>query len=450
MQLPVDEATALISQIEGGSLLIGLTLGATVMGIILLIISNKLQRSRLLLSMRLEQAEKHVRQLEQEVDHLDQQTITLQKQNRELFRDNVDFEARLRETRTIARERATLFQQTKEQMEEDFANLSRKTLAEQGRVLRDQHADGLRGLLQPMREQLDGFKQKVETVYDSESKDRVSLINEIEQLKSLNERISHDAVQLTRALKGKNKLQGQWGEMLLEKLLEDSGLRPGQEFETQVTLRDDNGRLKQPDVVIHLPGKRDIVIDAKVSLVSYLAACSAENSKERQNHVNALADSVRKHVRDLSGKEYQHLPGLTTVDFVLLFIPVEGAFQAAISANQELLTRAMKQKVIVSGPSTLLAILRTIHHMWRLDEQNSNGLQIAKEAGNLYDKFVGFVEAFDEIGTRLNQATQSWHVAEKRLATGQGNLISRTNVLKKLGVQPTKKLAAKRQPSTIY
>ena len=440
MQTLAEEAAALAGQVHGLSLLLGVVLGLVVMGTAFVIIFNKLQRSRMLLSLRLEQAGVNNRHLEDEISQLSEVHHNIKEQNRQLLRDNIELEAQLNGTRTIARERLALFEQTREQMEEDFQNLARKVLSEQGRVLREQHADGLKGLLLPVRDQLDGFRKKVESVYDSESRDRVSLIKEIEHLKNLNERISQDALHLTRALEGKNKLQGQWGEMILDKLLEDSGLRKGLEFETQVSLRDRQGKLKQPDVIIHLPGKRDVIIDAKVSLNSYLLACRTEDSEERETHLKAHAKSIKTHINGLSGKQYQQLPGLTTPDFVLLFIPVEGAFQAGVSTCPDLLTQAMKKRVVIAGPSTLLAILRTIHHMWRLDEQNRNGLTIAKEAGNLYDKFVGFVEVFTEVGTRLNQATRSWEIAEKRLATGQGNLISRTRALKKLGVQPGKEL----------
>ena len=444
MEIDPENFTSLMDQMHGPSLLLGLCIGAAVMGGILLVAYNRVQRSHLLLSLRMEQAGKNNRRLEDEAEQLRRERNNLREQNHLLERDTIGLEAGLRETRTIARERQQLFEQTSQQMEDDFGNLSRKVLAEQGRVLRDQHADGLETLLLPVRDQLDGFKKKVEDVYDRESRDRVSLIKEIEHLKNLNERISRDAVNLTQALQGANKLQGQWGEMVLERLLEESGLRPGREFETQVSIRDENDKLKQPDVIIHLPGKRDVIIDAKVSLNSYLEACRTGDAEKQELHLKNHLASLQKHIRGLSSKQYQQLPGLTTLDFVLLFIPVEGAFQAAVSGKPDLLTQAMRRRVVIAGPSTLLAILRTIHHMWRLDEQGRNGLVIAKEAGNLYDKFVGFVEAFTEVGTRLDQAKQSWQVAEKRLATGKGNLISRTAALKKLGVQPSKDLPGDR------
>jgi len=440
MEFQPEAFTAFAAQVHGPSLLLGGCLGATLIGIILLTISNRLQRKNLLLSLRLEQVGKNNHALEEEARQLRRDTALMQDRRHQLERENINLEARLREVTTLARERQELLSQTSRQVEEHFQNLSRKVLAEQGRMLREQHAGGLENLLLPVRDQLNGFKNTIENLYDRESRDRISLVKEIEHLKNLNERISKDALNLTRALQGKNKLQGQWGEMVLERLLEESGLREGQEFETQVSSRDDRGRLKQPDVIVHLPGKREVIIDAKVSLNSYLEACRSENTKEQEHHLKDHLNSLHKHIKNLSGKEYQQLPGLLTLDFVLLFIPVEGAFQAALSKQPDLITRAMRRQVVVTSPSTLLAILRTIHHMWRLEAQSRNGLAIAKEAGNLYDKFVGFVEAFSEVGTRLEQARHSWQTAEKRLATGRGNLISRAAELKKLGVQPGRDL----------
>ncbi len=439
MQFDPQRVNALVERIDGPSLLLGLCCGVVLLGFALLVIHHRAQRRNLLLSLRLEQAGRNNRRLEDENQQLRSSSDQLARENRRLERSVIELEASLHEARTLAREREELFSRARQQMEEDFRNLSRRVLTEQGQILRDQQAGGMEQLLQPMREQLDGFKKRVEDVYDRESRDRVALVREIERLKGLNERIGTDAVNLTRALQGKNKLQGQWGEMVLEKLLEESGLRPGRDFETQVGLRDDQDRLRQPDVVIHLPGKRDVVIDAKVSLKEYVQAC-ASNGKEQEQHLKAHLASLQRHIKGLGAKKYQQLPGLTTVDFVLLFVPVEGAFQAAVSSDPEILTRAMRSRVILAGPSTLLAILRTIHHLWQMDAQKHNAITIAKEAGNLYDKFVGFLEAFNEVGARIDQAGRSWRTAEKRLSTGRGNLIGRIEGLKKLGIQPAREL----------
>ncbi|MCI5191087.1 MAG: DNA recombination protein RmuC, partial [Candidatus Electrothrix sp. AS4_5] len=379
----------------------------------------------------------------QETKKLRQEQEQLRQQKEEVERDNIGLEAFLHETRAIAGERQQFLIQSKQQLENEFYNLSRKVMAEQGRVLQEQHAGGLDHLLSPVWHQLDTFRQKVEDMYERESRDRLSLLHQVEHLKELNEQLSQEAVeltQLTKSLQGTNKLQGQWGEMVLERLLEESGLRPGTEFATQVALRDEQGRLKKPDVIVYLPEKRAVIIDAKMSLNSYLAAGQTDNKEEQEQHLHNHIKSIQQHVNSLSKKQYQQLPELTTLDFVLLFIPVEGAFQAAVSNKPALLTQSLRRRVMIASPSTLLAILRTIHHIWRMDEQNRNSMVIAQEAGKLYDKFVGFVEAFDEVGNRLHQAQKSWQVAEKRLSTGKGNLIDRAEALRELGVQPSKDL----------
>ncbi|XCN75412.1 MAG: DNA recombination protein RmuC [Candidatus Electrothrix aestuarii] len=440
----MDNFLSLIGQLHFPSLIIGIGLTALAMLSLLLLVWNRLQRENLLLSLQLEQTGEDARRFEQEAEELRKERESLRQQKEEAERDNIGLEAFLHETRAIAGERQQFLAQSKQQLAEDFYNLSRKVMAEQGRVLQEQHAGGLEHLLSPVRNQLDAFRQKVEDVYERESRDRLSLSKEVEHLRLLNERLSQEAVELTRALQGTNKLQGQWGEMVLERLLEESGLRPGTEFATQVSLRDEQGRLKQPDVVVYLPEQRAVIIDAKMSLNSYVEANRIDDEKEREQHLNNHINSIQQHVNGLSKKQYHQLPELTTLDFVLLFIPVEGAFQAAVSRKPELLTQSLRRRVMIASPSTLLAILRTIHHIWRMDEQNRNSQIIAQEAGKLYDKFVGFTEAFSEVGNRLDQARQSWQLAEKRLSTGKGNLIDRAEALRQLGVQPSKDLAKER------
>jgi DNA recombination protein RmuC len=326
------------------------------------------------------------------------------------------------------------------QQEEQVELLAHKVLLEQGRVMREQHSEGLSQLLGPMREQLADFKKRVEENHTQDLRDRITLLKEIELLRSLNEGLSREAAELTTALQGSSKMQGVWGEMILERILEESGLRPGKEFATQVSHRDEQGKLKQPDVLLYLPENRVVIIDSKVSLKSYLAACRSTDAKEQGEHVKQHLLSIQKHISSLSSKQYQNLPGLTSLDFVLLFMPVEGAFQMAVSTKPELLSEALQRRVVLTSPSTLFAILRTIHHLWRIDEQNRNSETIAQEAGKLYDKLVGFMEAFTEIGTRLDQAQQSWNLADKRLRSGQGNLLQRAENLKGLGVQSSKDL----------
>ncbi|MCI5180512.1 MAG: DNA recombination protein RmuC [Candidatus Electrothrix sp. AX2] len=441
--MAADNFFALIGLLHFPSLIIGIGLTVLSMLSLLLVVTNRLQRENMLLALQLQQSSEDAYFFEQETKKLRQEQEQLRQQKEEVERDNIGLEAFLHETRAIAGERQQFLIQSKQQLENEFYNLSRKVMAEQGRVLQEQHAGGLDHLLSPVWHQLDTFRQKVEDMYERESRDRLSLLHQVEHLKELNEQLSQEAVeltQLTKSLQGTNKLQGQWGEMVLERLLEESGLRPGTEFATQVALRDEQGRLKKPDVIVYLPEKRAVIIDAKMSLNSYLAAGQTDNKQEQEQHLRNHIKSIQQHVNGLSKKQYQQLPELTTLDFVLLFIPVEGAFQAAVSNKPALLTQSLRRRVMIASPSTLLAILRTIHHIWRMDEQNRNSMVIAQEAGKLYDKFVGFVEAFDEVGNRLHQAQKSWQVAEKRLSTGKGNLIDRAEALRELGVQPSKDL----------
>ncbi|HEB50096.1 MAG TPA: DNA recombination protein RmuC [Desulfobulbus sp.] len=430
----------LIARLQPESLALGAITALAVAVVAGLLLAGRLQRRRLLLSLRLEQMTRNQRRLEDENNRLRDHCQSLEDQCRRLAGRNAGLEEALALAKQQAREQMEFFRQSRRQLEQDFRLLAQEVLSEKGERLAAEHEAGIRGLLEPVREQLRDFRKKVEDVYDRESRDRVAMIREIEHLKRLNERISADAIRLTDALRGSSKVQGQWGEMLLEKLLEDSGLRRGSEFDTQVAMQNGDGERQQPDVIVHLPGGREIIIDAKVSLTAYVRAHQATDRKQQEQLLARHVESVKKHVAGLSAKRYQDLLDLGNLDFVLLFIPVEGAFQAALGRRPEMLQEAMRKKVILCSPSSLLAILRTIHHLWRLDEQNRNSLAIAKQAGNLYDKFVGFAEAFEEIGLRLDQTRKSWQTAKKRLVTGRGNLVSRARALRELGVEPGREL----------
>jgi len=401
---------------------------------------RRARRRLLLCSAREEQQQNELAMLEQTATRLRSERSALQDENRDLTGQLAALQTALAAAEKQADTGRTLLEATRKQLESDFQILADRIFTEKGQILSQKHQTALETLLNPVREQLGEFKKKVEDVYDRESRDRISLVKEIEHLKTLNQQIGKDAVNLTNALKGQNKVQGLWGEMILERLLEDSGLQRGHEFDTQVGLKDKNGRTRLPDVIIHLPKGRDIIIDAKVSLAAFEQASRAETPEERQHYLQDHLDSLKKHIHSLAGKEYHLLPGVNCPDFVLLFMPTEGAFQTAVSREPELLTEAMRKKIILASPSTLLAILRTINHMWRQEEQNRNSLAIAKQAGNLYDKFIGFVEALEEVGGRLNQTVEAWQLARKRLTSGKGNLISRAEALRKLGVQNTKRL----------
>lgn len=436
----LDYLITFAGQFHPPSLAVGLLCAGIPALLLGLMFSNRLSRRNLGLSIRLEQAGRNLSRRNTDIERLRSERDLLRVQNRQAAEATAHLQSDLAGTHRLMKEQEALVETTRGRMEQDFQLLAARILTEQGEQLSNQHASGLQALLEPMREQLQTFRQRVEDVYDKDSRDHAALRREIELLRDLNQQLSTDALNLTQALQGKSKIQGQWGEMILEKLLEDSGLRKGTEFETQVGVHNEQGRLRQPDVIVHLPRKREIIIDAKVSLKAWALAAHEQDPKKQQKLLKQHLQSLHNHIKGLSGKEYHRLPGISTLDFVLLFIPAEGAFQAAVTLEPDILTLAMRKKVILTGPSTLLAILRTIHHLWRMDEQGRNSLTIAKQAGNLYDKFVGFVEAFEEIGFRLEQSQQSWQTARKRLVSGRGNLVGRIESLKELGVQPNREV----------
>jgi DNA recombination protein RmuC len=299
--------------------------------------------------------------------------------------------------------------------------------------------ESLKLLLMPFAENIKSFQQKVEHFYMQESRERYSLIQEIHTLKNLNERISQDAVNLTNALKGDNKLQGNWGELILEKVLENSGLTKGREYEIQKAYKDEKGKIFKPDVIIHLPEKKDVIIDSKVSLKAYEQFHSATEEEEKERYLKSHLDSVYMHIKTLSQKNYEKLEGIRTLDFVLLFIPIEAAFMTAIEADGSLYEKAYQKNIILVSPSTLLAVLRTIEHSWRYEYQNKNAKEIARKAGDLYDKFRGFLDSMQTIERSLHKAQHAYNEAFKRLSSGKGNLLDRAKELKEMkGVEHKK------------
>ena len=351
-----------------------------------------------------------------------------------------ELETRLEDERRNAAEKIVLLQEAREQLKMEFQNVANKIFEDKSQKFTEQNRENIEGVLKPMREQLLDFKKKVEDVYDKESKDRVSLLNEIIHLKTLNERISEDAVNLTNALKGQSKTRGAWGEMILERVLEESGLQKGREYEVQTMYAGEEGQRRHPDVIVHLPEGKDIVIDSKVSLTAYEKYCTAGTDEKREKRLKEHIISVRTHIKALSEKRYEELEGIRTLDFVLMFMPIEGAFWTAIESEQGLFNEAFNKNIMLVSPSTLLATLRIINNIWRYEDQNKNALIIAKKAGDLFDKFVGFVEVLDDVGQKIEKARESYQTARKRLIEGRGNLVRRTTELRQLGVKAQKEL----------
>lgn len=348
--------------------------------------------------------------------------------------------ATLESERSQNGEKLELLKNAEEQLSNRFKTLASEILDEKSKKFTDQNKINLDQLLEPLKVKITEFQGKVHDVYVQEGKDRSALAEQVRQLMALNNQLSEDAHNLTRALKGQAKAQGNWGEQILERVLEASGLRKGHEYDVQESHTRDDGTRAQPDVVVHLPEDRHLIVDAKVSLTAYEEHANAETDHERDAALKRHLDSVRAHIKGLSEKNYQQLYGLQSLDFVLMFIPVEPAFMLAISHDSNLWQDAWKKNVLLVSPSTLLFVVRTVAHLWRQEQQNRNAQDIASRGAELYDKLVGFVEDLDKLGERLNQAKDTYDKAYGKFTGGKGNVIRQAEMLKGLGVKPTKHL----------
>ena len=354
----------------------------------------------------------------------------------------IRLEAELDSERKQVQNRIESLNEAKEALTNQFKNLANEILEDKSRKFTEQNAQQLDILLKPLQTKLTEFKEQVSNSYDQESRERFALKNEIERLANLNLKMSDEARSLTNALKGDSKIQGNWGELVLESILESSGLRKGEEYLVQDShTQADGGRL-QPDVIVKLPEGRHLVIDSKVSITAYARHTEAGDDAIAKQELLAHIQSIRQHIQGLSAKNYSGIADLSTVDFVLMFIPIEPAFLSALKAAPNLYQEALAKNIVLVCPSTLMATLRTVAHLWRQDQQNNNAMEIARQCANLYDKFVGFVEDLEQIGKRLDQAQSSYHDAFNKLKSGKGNLIKAAERVKDLGVKPNKVIAS--------
>jgi len=350
------------------------------------------------------------------------------------FENLVEIENRFRE------EKIDLLKQAGDDMCLQFKNLAHEIFDEKTQILTRQNSEKIDYLLKPYQEQLSAFRDRIETIFLEESRDHSSLKQELLNLRQLNDRINDEAVRLSRAISGDNRQQGSWGEIILERLLEQSGLRNGHEFETQTALRDDTNRLYRPDVIIHLPDDKDIVIDSKVSLAGWSKFVNADNESDREQALEEHIKSIRSHLKTLSQKDYSSLKGLRTLDFVLMFLPIEGAYTTALQAEEKLLPEMYARKVIVVTPTTLLATLRMVEYFWQHERQNRNALEIAERAGSLYNKLRGFLADMEKLGLQLDNCKDSYDMAINKLSQGRGNLISQAARFPDLGVKVKEEL----------
>lgn len=327
-----------------------------------------------------------------------------------------------------------------EQLTTQFENLANKILEEKSEKFTKQNKEQMDQLLNPLGEKLEAFKKKVEETHKDEVEARGSLKQELKHLMELNQKMSEDAKNLTKALKGDSKSQGNWGEVILERILEKSGLTKGREYQTQYSVTTEEGKRLQPDVVVHLPDEKFLIIDSKVSLTAYEKFSSADDEVDQERFLKEHVNSIRTHVKGLSAKDYQQIHGEKSPDFVLLFIPIEPAFGTALQYDSNLYYEAFDQNIVIVSPSTLLATLATIDSVWKQEYQNKNAMEIAKRGGALYDKFVLFVESMNDIGQRIRQTQHSYDEAMNRLSIGSGNLVRQAEMIRKLGAKASKQL----------
>ena len=363
---------------------------------------------------------KNKRQLEQ------QKTITQETQN-----DLVRLETENR----LLKEKSAETEDMQKSLSEKFENLANKIFDEKDR----KNTDKIKLVLEPIEKDISQFRKKIEELHTGTSDRMTTLTAKIEELQKLNQVITEETSNLTRALKGDVKKQGNWGELILERLLEMSGLRKGMEYETQTSFTEEEGR-KQPDMIINLPENKHLIIDSKVSFIDYEKFIKAEDATEIHQHRKALIASMKRHIDGLNEKHYQNLKDINSPDYVFMFIPIEGAFATVMEEDMSLYQYAIKKSVIMIGPSSLLASLKTVSYIWQQENQTKNAMDIATESGKMLDKFISFYEDFEKVGKQMQTAQKTYEDAENKLKTGRGNLIDKANKIKDMGARPSKQL----------
>ena len=367
--------------------------------------------------------------------------ISLRSERDQVLQNAIRLEAELDSERKQGLGRIESINEAKEALTSQFKNLANEILEDKSKRFTEQNAASLDALLKPLQTKLSEFKEQVSNSYGNEARERFALKSEIERLANLNLRMSDETRSLTQALKGDSKVQGNWGELVLESILKSSGLRKGEEYLVQDSHTLTDGSRLQPDVVVKLPEGRSLVVDSKVSITAYARHAETTDPLIAERELAAHIQSLRQHIQGLSSKNYSSLYGIGSVDFVLMFVPIEPAFLLALKTAPNLYQEALAKNIVLVCPSTLMATLRTVAHLWRQDHQNRNALEIAKQCGTLYDKFVGFVDDLEKLGQRLDQAQGSYHDAFNKLKSGKGNLIRTAEKVRELGVKPSKNLS---------
>ena len=392
------------------------------------------------LNVHYELLEESYRKLEESHNLLSKRNEALVDDNNKLHLKNREMEIQIREQQKQNQEKMKMLNEHRGEIKEEFAELAAKVLAGNSKEFSKLSGENITALIKPMESQISDFKKQINTLYSDESKERAMLKQEIMSLKELNQQISKDAINLTNALKGEKKQQGIWGEMILEKVLESSGLRKGIEYTREVPLKNGEGKSYRPDVLVHLPDDRDLIIDAKTSLVAYEKYINAEDSEPKdiylKNHIQALTN----HIKSLGEKNYDKLLGINTLDFIFMFVPIEGALATALEKDPSLYDYAFKKQILLVGPTTLLIGLRAIENVWKYEKQTQNAKEIARRAGALYDKFVNFSEDMVKLSRQFDTLQGSFESAKKRLSEGKGNIVRQVEQLKEMGANTSKKI----------
>ena len=395
----------------------------------------------------LEQLHVHYELLEQSYIKQEESHSLLIKRNEALVDDNNRLNLKVRETEIQVREqqkqnseKMKMMEEHRGEIKEEFAQLAAKVFEGNSKEFSKLSQENLSSLMKPMESQISEFKKQINTLYTDESKDRAMLKQEIMSLKELNQQISQDAINLTNALKGEKKQQGVWGEMILEKVLESSGLRKGVEYTREVALKNDDGKSYRPDVLVHLPDNRDLIIDAKTSLIAYEKSINSKEESDRERYLKEHTQALRNHIRSLGEKNYDKLLGINTLDFIFMFVPIEGALATALEYDPSLYDDAFKKQILLVGPTTLLIGLRAIENVWKYEKQTQNAKEIARRAGALYDKFVSFSDDMVKLSKQFDTLQGSFESAKKRLSEGKGNIVRQVEQLKEMGAKTSKSI----------
>lgn len=364
----------------------------------------------------------------------------LEQKNSDLISENARLTNAYQNIETKLKEQKVEIAQLQEKFTTEFSLIANKLLKQNATDFAQANEKRLSEILTPLKDNIKQFEKKVDDTYEKDFKDRTKLIEQIQSLEKLNQQMSEEAQNLTKALKGDNKAQGNWGELILEKVLESSGLIKDVEYSTQYSTSNDDGTRIMPDVIINLPDEKHIIVDAKVSLVAYQNYINCDDEVEQESHLKNHVLSVKNHIKGLSEKHYISAKGINTPDFVLLFMPIESSFGLALRADNELYQYAWDRKVVIVTPSTLLATLRTVASLWKQEKQTKNAIEIARQAGALHDKFAGFLKDMESIKKGIDNSQEAYEKAFNKLKSGRGNLIDATKKLEELGAKTKKQM----------